>query len=117
MWPFFPSRAPRLYIRLSACSADSGWWSLGPNWTEFKTPLRVWSAEKQCYAYLRIVAQDLEFRRNKTSSAVAGQLICGIAGVADPWGKVDLTTVSPYVNQWVECVFKWLDVRGPEKFK
>ena len=103
--------------RRRACTADSVWWSLGPNWTEAKTPLRTWSAEKQCYEYLRIITQDLQLNRNTTSSAVADQLICGITGVADPWEKVDLNTASPYAKQWVEGVFKRLGTREPKSFK
>ena len=75
--------------------ADNVWMSLDPNWTEFQTPLRTWSAQKQCYEYLHIIAQDWEFDRNRTAAAVADKLICEVTGVADPWEKIDINTASP----------------------
>ena len=91
-------------------------WANRGTWSELKTPLRKWSAEKG-FEYLHVIDQDVTFHKPTVMREVADQLTCNITGIADPHQRIDLAKASPFVREWAEGVFVWLSKHDVQERK
>ena len=82
-----------------------------------QSSIRKWSAEKNGFVYLQIVAQDILFKKSDVANDIADHLICDITGIADPHQRVGLAKASPFVREWAEGVFVWLSKRDAKERK